>query len=76
MIHPATEYGRDAFDVVSDADLAEDEIEVGLVLVPSFAISQRPVIVFPSSLKVPVNRWANGSPCRQSDHSPSPMLML
>jgi hypothetical protein len=34
--------------------------------VPSSAISQRPVIVFPSSLKVAVKRWENGSPSRQS----------
>jgi hypothetical protein len=43
-------------------------------LVPSSAISHRPVIVFPSSLKVAVKRWENGSPSRQSFHSPLPML--
>jgi hypothetical protein len=51
---------------------------------PSSAISQRPVLVFLSSLKIAVNRWENGSPSRQSfplfrrsgaygsDHLPSP----
>ena len=42
---------------------------------PSSAASQRPVIVLPSSLKVPVKRWANGAPSRQSFHSPLPMLI-
>src|SRR5438309_1385309 len=34
-----------------------------------------PVIVLPSSLKVAPKRWDNGSPSRQSFHSPLPMVI-
>jgi hypothetical protein len=44
-------------------------------LVWSSATSQRAVIVLPSSPKVAVKRWENGSPSRQSFHSPLPILI-
>jgi hypothetical protein len=47
-----------------------------LHVLPSSAISHRPVIVLPSSENVPVNRCEKGSPSRHSFHTPSPRLIL
>jgi hypothetical protein len=57
------------------ADATKNEIEVARIVGAVFAISHRPVMTLPSALKVAVKRRENGSPSRQSFHSPSPMLI-